>query len=508
MRSVLISLVTLLIFGGGGYYGYTSFFARPETEAAAPAQLQTAQVRRGDILLTAGGIGTLFAGEEIKAGFGSSGIVGSVAVQVGDRVEAGQILARLAYDSVLNSQLVSAQINLRLAEIALSDLTGEVGGAELAAARSNLAAAQAEYDRLVAPPTAGEVEASRSELISAQSALQTLLAGPSRDTIASLQADLKAAEVARAEAQAAYDRVAWRNDVGSTTQAADLQTATLAYEKALAQYNINTAGASEDAVESARARVLQAQNTLNLLLKAADPMDLAAAQARVEQNRVALEELLAGPTADQLETAELAVQQARLSVEDVQNEIEGGTVRAPIAGVVTAVSIRPGDAVSMGPIISLADVDTGQVRFWIEELDVAAAVPGFPVSIVFEAFPEYTFSGQITRVEPALVDVDGAAAIQAWASIDLNQHAAPLLFGMNAEVEIIAGEARNALLVPVQSLREIAPGQSAVFVVGRGEELEFRPVQVGLKNFVNAEILAGLEVGETVSTGDVQVGGN
>ena len=508
MRSVLISLVTLLIFGGGGYYGYTSFFAPPETEAAAPAQLQTAQVRRGDILLTAGGIGTLFAGEEIKAGFGSSGIVGSVAVQVGDRVEAGQILARLAYDSVLNSQLVSAQINLRLAEIALSDLTGEVGGAELAAARSNLAAAQAEYDRLVAPPTAEEVEASRSELISAQSALQTLLAGPSRDTIASLQADLKAAEVARAEAQAAYDRVAWRNDVGSTTQAADLQTATLAYEKALAQYNINTAGASEDAVESARARVLQAQNTLNLLLKAADPMDLAAAQARVEQNRVALEELLAGPTADQLETAELAVQQARLSVEDVQNEIEGGTVRAPIAGVVTAVSIRPGDAVTMGPIISLADVDTGQVRF----LDRRARRRRRGARLSRQYRLRSLSRIHVFRSNHARRTGAGRCR-RCGGNSGLGQHrlepacrAAP--FGMNAEVEIIAGEALNALLVPVQSLREIAPGQSAVFVVGRGEELEFRPVQVGLKNFVNAEILAGLEVGETVSTGDARVGGN
>ena len=134
--------------------------------------------------------------------------------------------------------------------------------------------------------------------------------------------------------------------------------------------------------------------------------------------------------------------------------------------------------------------------------------PGFPVSILFDAFPEYRYSGQITRVEPALVEVDGASAIQAWASIDMTQHAAPLLFGMNAEVEIIAGEARNALLVPVQALRQIAPGQFAVFVVGPNDELEFRPVQVGLRNFVNAEILSGLQERETISTGDAQLGTN
>ena len=507
MKTILLSLAVLLVFGTGAYYGYNTYFVSEQPEVSAP-ELQTSQVRRGDLVLTAGGIGTLFAGEEMQVGFPSSGIVSSIAAHVGDHVDVNQILATLEYDSTLNSQLISAQINMRLAEIALVELTGEASGADLAAAQSSLAAAQAEYDRLVAPPTAEEVNAARSELLSAQKALENLLAGPSQDTLTSLQADLSAAEIARAEAQRAYDRVAWRNDVGSTTQAAELQTATLAYDKALAQYNINAAGASEDQVESARGRVLQAQNTLNLLLQNAEEMDVAAARAKVEQNRAALEDLLDGPSAEALEKAELAVAQARLAAEDVKREVEGGTIRAPMPGVVTSVLIQQGDSVTGGPIIGLANTDVAQVRFWIEELDIAAAVPGFPVRLVFEAFPEYTYTGQITRVEPALVDVDGASAIQAWASIDMTQHAAPLLFGMNADVEIIAGETRDALLIPVQALREISPGQSAVFVVGPNDELEFRPVQVGLRNFVSAEILSGLEEGEIISTGDAQVGTN
>ena len=305
MRTIVLGLVILLVFGTGGYYGYNTYFVSGQPVEVQEQELQTAQVRRGDLVLTAGGIGTLFAGEETKVGFRSSGIVSSIAAQVGDQVDADQILATLEYDSTLNSQLISAQINLRLAEISLAELTGEVGGADLAAAQSNLAAAQAEYDRVVAPPTAEEVNAARSELISAQSALDTLLAGPSQDALTSLQADLSAAEIARAEAQRAYDRVAWRNDVGSTTQAAALQTATLAYEKALAQYNINAAGPSADEIESARARVLQAQNTLNLLLQGADELDVAAARAKVEQNRAALEDLLDGPSAEELEEPNL-----------------------------------------------------------------------------------------------------------------------------------------------------------------------------------------------------------
>jgi multidrug efflux pump subunit AcrA (membrane-fusion protein) len=70
-------------------------------------------------------------------------------------------------------------------------------------------------------------------------------------------------------------------------------------------------------------------------------------------------------------------------------------------------------------------------------------------------------------------------------------------------VEIISGEATDALLVPVQALRELAPGSYAVFVAKPDGNLELRPVTVGLKDFANAEILTGLERGETVSTGTV-----
>jgi len=43
--------------------------------------------------------------------------------------------------------------------------------------------------------------------------------------------------------------------------------------------------------------------------------------------------------------------------------------------------------------------------------------------------------------------------------------------------------------------------QYAVFVVQPDGELVLRPVQVGLQDYVNAEILSGLELGETVSIG-------
>ena len=68
----------------------------------------------------------------------------------------------------------------------------------------------------------------------------------------------------------------------------------------------------------------------------------------------------------------------------------------------------------------------------------------------------------------------------------------------------MSGRSENTLLVPVQALREAAPGVFSVFVVQPDGSLKLVPVTVGLKDFANAEILSGLKAGDVVSTGTVE----
>ena len=69
-------------------------------------------------------------------------------------------------------------------------------------------------------------------------------------------------------------------------------------------------------------------------------------------------------------------------------------------------------------------------------------------------------------------------------------------------MEVIAGRAQNVLLVPVEALRELSPGQYAVFVMVDGEP-QMRQVEVGLMDYAYAEIISGLEQRDEVSTGIV-----
>jgi multidrug efflux pump subunit AcrA (membrane-fusion protein) len=75
---------------------------------------------------------------------------------------------------------------------------------------------------------------------------------------------------------------------------------------------------------------------------------------------------------------------------------------------------------------------------------------------------------------------------------------------MTADVEIIAGEAKDALIIPIQALREITPESFAVFVVQDDGSLKLTPVTIGLRDFANAEVLTGLEAGDVISTGSVE----
>jgi RND family efflux transporter MFP subunit len=240
--------------------------------------------------------------------------------------------------------------------------------------------------------------------------------------------------------------------------------------------------------------------------------DEASAKSRVEQAQNSvyqawqnLQLLESEPLTDTLTRATLAVDQALLAREEARTNLEAAQLYAPFDGTVMDVAATVGEQVGTStPILTLADLREPLVQFWVEEADMSSVAVGKVVNVVFEALPDSTFTGQVVRVDPLLVTVDNTPAVQAWASLDLSAQEVHLLSGMTAEVEVVVAETRNALLVPVEALRETSPGQYTVFVVKPDGELEMRTVAVGLRDPVNAEILDGLELGEIVSVGEAE----
>jgi RND family efflux transporter MFP subunit len=276
----------------------------------------------------------------------------------------------------------------------------------------------------------------------------------------------------------------------------------LAAEEAYATGDI-----SQSEYDAAVNRWRQAEADLDEALKEANLEQLGTAndvdQARndVYQAMQRLEDLQSGASEEEIREAQLALDQALLDLEDAHAGVEAATLHAPFDGTVTEVAALPGEYIGKSAFITLSVLDAPLLQFWVEESDMSGVAVGSPVEIFFEALPDTVFTGEVVQVDPALVTVDRTLAVQALASIDTSFYSGDLLGGMNAEIDVISAESRDTLLVPLQALRELGEDGYAAFVVLPDGELEMRVVEVGLQDLVNAEILAGLEAGELVSTG-------
>jgi RND family efflux transporter MFP subunit len=520
MKKVIVIGLVAALLAAGGYAYYVYAYLPGQATAEEESALQTTTVRRGDLVVTAQGAGTLAPAVEISVGFRAAGVLEELNVAVGDRVEAGQVLGRLD-DTEARIKLAEAELTLREAERSLAALTSAsaIAAAQLdvVTKRDALNDAQRALDNLLTP----DVAYYQDLLTDAQRAYDAARASQALLTTGS-KSQLQSVTTAQENVENAYNRwqsmIFWYGADHDRTKAAQESYELAQQDLAAAQLQMDVAAASQQSsVESAQAALAQAQANYDYVRNYQAPSqdvalaqaNVAVAQAELSAAEAALAELQGQPlpegAASTLSAARDQVEKARLALESAQLTVDNTALTAPIAGTVTAVDAIVGQDVGSAAIITLADLDHARIQFYVDETDMGYVDAGYPVSVVFDAAPEVTFSGAVLRVDPALVTVGNAPVVQAWAELDLSGNdAIRLLAGMNADVEVTAGEARNALLVPVQALRELAQDTYAVFVVDADGELLLTPVTVGLMDFTNAEITSGLNQGDVVSTGVVE----
>ena len=142
-RKLLLGvLLTIFVAGAGAAAWYV--LKTPGAAAGPP----TALVTRRDLSATVTAMGTIRAmvGAEVKVGSRTPGRVEHLAVQVGDRVKAGQVIARLEQDD-LRAAVEKARADLAAAEAKLATVRNGARPQEIQAAEAALR--QAEANRLL-----------------------------------------------------------------------------------------------------------------------------------------------------------------------------------------------------------------------------------------------------------------------------------------------------------------------------------------------------------------------
>ncbi len=240
----------------------------------------------------------------------------------------------------------------------------------------------------------------------------------------------------------------------------------------------------------------------------------AVAQADLQTAQAKLDSLTKNNGIDPIElaTAENKVSSAQLKVETAKAALVGATLTAPFDGTILSVAGAAGDSAGTGTFITLADLAHPLVNFSVDEADMGKLAMGQAAKVVFDALPEQTFQGSVTRIDPSLTTSGNYKVATGVIQLDVSENttganatASPrLIKGLTGTVTLVQGSAENALLVPVQALRDLGDGSYAVFVVGTDGKPKMKIVEVGLQDGTNAEIKSGLKAGDVVTTGTVQ----
>lgn len=208
-------------------------------------------------------------------------------------------------------------------------------------------------------------------------------------------------------------------------------------------------------------------------------------------NRLVGQQMVSAADVDQLR---YDVENARAQYRLATLELSYTTVTAPISGVIASRSIKTGNFVQINtPIFRIVDNARLEATLNVPERELSTLRAGQPVTLVADALPGKSFTGQVDRIAP-VVD-SGSGTFRVVSSFDGG--AQSLQPGMFGRIRIDYDQRADALVVPRVALLD--DGDPAVFRVRAGKVARV-PVKLGYAEGAWVEVREGLAAGDQVVT--------
>jgi HlyD family secretion protein len=199
--------------------------------------------------------------------------------------------------------------------------------------------------------------------------------------------------------------------------------------------------------------------------------------------------------------ARAAVGQAESRVAAAEVQLAFTELTAPFAGTVAELSTEVGEYITpsppglpIPPVIDLLDPASVYVSAPIDEVDAERVAAGQAVRVTVDSRPDLHFEGRLVRIAPFVLDVlEQNRTVEVEVALAEPEAMVGVLPGTSADAEIILDRRADTLRIPASAVAE----GGEVLVLADGV-LEERAIEVGLRNWRFAEVLAGLEPGELV----------
>ena len=534
--------------------------SQPKVDAIAT---MTVPVEAQNLTVRITSSGTVQPVQRVNLSPKGSGRIAELFVEQGDKVEAGQIIARMESRDVeaqlqqskaretsaiaklakieagnRSEDIASAQARLDQAEASLAQLKAGSRVEEVAGARARLQQSQAGLQKLRTGSRVEEVSQGRAKLAQAQARLADAQTGSSKQEIAQAQsqiesskaqAELTAQRVKRnqplveegALAKDKLDELIKENRTAQAkvteserrlqqlqenrlSQIQQLQAAVQVEQQGLKQLQNGT---RSEEITKAEAEVAETKSKLAQLENGNRPEEIAKAQAAVAEakSQLAVQENGSRPEEIAQAKADLAEVQAQVRYQEVQ--LEDTKVRAPFAGVITQRYAIQGAFVTPATSASEATSATStSIVALARDVEVLAKVPEADISQIKPGQEvEIVADAYPDKVFKGKVKLIAPEAVKErdvtlfQVRVAIDTGKESLQSGMNVDLKFVGQKLSNALVVPTVAI-VTNKGQTGVLIPDEKKQPKFKAVTVGSTIGNKIQILEGAKAGDRVFT--------
>lgn len=197
------------------------------------------------------------------------------------------------------------------------------------------------------------------------------------------------------------------------------------------------------------------------------------------------------------ETANDEYEEAKEKLDEFNAVVVGNNLVAASDGVISVVSIEPGDSIYQNSsIITYNAYEDVSITITLEEADREKIEVGSVANVTVAALEDEIFAGEVTEIGDAVYDTDLATNTYE-VTVTLSGNLEKVFDGMSVEVTLITKEQKKVLYVTNRSI--IRDGsKSYVKIKNASGRVEKREVETGFSDGINVEIVEGLSEGDIV----------
>jgi HlyD family secretion protein len=196
---------------------------------------------------------------------------------------------------------------------------------------------------------------------------------------------------------------------------------------------------------------------------------LRSAKATVRVREAKLETLQKSPLPENVQVARAQLVEAEQALQVAKQQSREAKVKAPFAGVVTALNAEQGQTVGSNGVVNLVS-DELEIRVDLDEINLADLELGQTAILSSSAFGEKTFQGKLTDIGAAVDESRGIVTVK----ITPENPPSWLRPGQTVNVNLVTNEQVERLIVP--STAVVRQGSRTVVMVVEDGHVVEKPV--------------------------------